>query len=68
MAAADAARESFKKSAELSAKMLSEARTKEEIEAVETQLKVVRGPFHPKDRGHVQVLSLLALLVQRHKF
>jgi len=64
VAASDAARDSFKKSADLSAKQMAEAETEAEIAAIEAQLKVVRGPFHPKDRGNVQCVLAAATVAQ----
>jgi superfamily II DNA/RNA helicase len=64
VAASAAAKESYKKSAELSAKELAAATTEEEKTAIEAQLKVVRGPFHPSDRGHVQCILAAATVKQ----
>ena len=64
VAASAAAKESYLKSAELSAKELAAATTEEEKAAIEAQLKVVRGPFHPNDRGHVQCVLAAATVKQ----
>lgn len=64
VAASQAAKESFKKASELSVQQLAAAQSESDRVAIESQLKVVRGPFHPEDRGHVQCILAAATVAQ----
>jgi superfamily II DNA/RNA helicase len=60
VAASDAAKKAHKEAADMAAQQLANASSDAERQNVETQLKLVRGPFHPKDRGRVQCVLAAA--------
>lgn len=64
VAASQAAKESFRLASQLSVQQLAEAKSEADVAAIEGQLKLVRGPFHPNDRGHVQCILAAATVAQ----
>ena len=64
VAASDAAKETHRKALELEAQQLAQADSALQKDAIEAQLKVVRGPFQPNDRGHVQCVLAAATVAQ----